>query len=83
MTAPVETKPTFKSGKTTVLFRRTFPSSVGVDMTDYTWWDITPDGKRFLMMKEAGTPASTGGSAQGIHIVLNWFEELKQRVPGK
>jgi hypothetical protein len=40
------------------------------------------DGKRFLMMKEVSA-ASAGGGPQKINIVLNWLEELKQRVPVK
>jgi pectate lyase len=46
-------------------------------------WDISPDGKRFLMMKEAGSTASETGGPRKINIVVNWFEELKQRVPMK
>jgi hypothetical protein len=46
-------------------------------------WGISPDNKRFLMMKPAA--ASDGESAaeipRKINIVLNWFEELKERVP--
>jgi Tol biopolymer transport system component len=45
-------------------------------------WDISPDGKRFLMVKEPST-ASSGGGPRKINIVLNWLEELKQRVPVK
>ncbi len=47
--------------------------------------DRKPDGKRFLMMKEAapaGRPAAATDSRK-IVIVLNWLEELKQRVPKK
>jgi serine/threonine-protein kinase len=41
-------------------------------------YDVTPDGQRFLMLK----PADTGESAPTqINVVLNWFEELKRRVP--
>jgi hypothetical protein len=40
-------------------------------------YDVSPDGQRFLMLK--------GGEEQQaatqIHVVLNWFEELKRRVP--
>ncbi len=38
-------------------------------------YDITPDGQRFLMVQ--------GGDANltQLNVVLNWFEELKQRVP--
>jgi len=39
-------------------------------------YDISPDGKRFLMMKEGLIQQQTP-----INIVLNWFEELKERVP--
>jgi len=50
---------------------------------DHSPWDISPDGKRFLMMKEPEAVASAGGSPRKINIVLNWTEELKQRVPVK
>jgi hypothetical protein len=46
-------------------------------------WDISPDGKRFLMMKATGPGASAGASLRRINIVVNWFEELKQRLPVK
>ncbi len=36
--------------------------------------DIAPDGERFLMIREEE-------SGTQINIVLNWFEELKERVP--
>jgi len=53
-------------------------------MTSGTPWDIHPDGKRFLMMKPPGAAPSTGsGERPKITIVLNWLEELKQRVPVK
>jgi hypothetical protein len=54
---------------------------VGVSLSEGTPWDISHDGKRFLMMKEAGSAASAGPPK--INIVLNWLEELKRRVPGK
>ncbi len=38
-------------------------------------YDVSNDGQRFLMMKQP-----LDGSSQ-INIVLNWFEELKERVP--
>jgi hypothetical protein len=43
-------------------------------------YDISRDGKRFLMLKTA--PASPA-TAPPVSIVLNWTEELKQRVPVK
>ena len=45
-------------------------------------YDITRDGKRFIGVLAAG--ATQGGSpAAQIQVVLNWTEELKQRVPTK
>ena len=78
MAVPVETEPTFKAGKPTVLFRRTHIRSTGLDFTNTTYWDISPDGKRFLMLKDA-----VAGGSRKINIVMNWFEELKQKVPTK
>jgi hypothetical protein len=40
-------------------------------------FDVSPDGKRFLMIEEPDQVASV---AQ-IDIVLNWLEELKRTVP--
>ena len=38
-------------------------------------YDISPYGKRFLMIKE-----SAGGDTAEFEVVLNWCEELKRRV---
>jgi len=39
------------------------------------------DGQHFLGLTDAAaTPSGSPFSAQ-IHVVLNWFEELKARVP--
>jgi serine/threonine-protein kinase len=47
-------------------------------------YDVTADGKRFLMIKAVEPPRSTAASAQSqLMVVLNWNEELKQRVPTK
>jgi hypothetical protein len=37
-------------------------------------YDVSADGQRFLMLEP------TEQTAQ-INVVLNWFEELKQKVP--
>ena len=42
----------------------------------YRLYDVSPDGKRFLVM----LPANETTSRSQINIVLNWFEELKQKV---
>jgi len=82
MAVAVKTEPGFDMVATPQpLFRGAYLSQPGrlVNTSLQTYlWDVSPDGKRFLMMKEAGSAASTR-----INIVLNWFEELKQRVPVK
>jgi len=64
---------TLTAGSPKVLFEGSYVShSVP---TGFQYYDISPDGKRFLMLKEV-TPETTQ-----IHVVLNWFEELKRLVP--
>jgi len=41
-------------------------------------YDITPEGDRFIMIK----PDEESEPTQ-INVVLNWFEELKRRVPAE
>ncbi len=38
-------------------------------------WDVTADGQRFLVMVKNPDPP-----ARAIHMVENWFEELKAGV---
>jgi Tol biopolymer transport system component len=80
MAISVETEPTFSLGISKILFRGSYISTISGNPE---MWDMHPDGKRFLMMKEATSDASVEGtSPPKINIVLNWFEELKERVPG-
>jgi Tol biopolymer transport system component/predicted Ser/Thr protein kinase len=43
-------------------------------------YDILPDGKHFLGVVLAGQ-TQTGTGPQQIQVVLNWFEDVKQRAP--
>jgi len=79
MEVPVDTKSTFSAGKPTILFRGTYVAGY----REAPSWDIHPDGKRFLMIKPPGAAPPTAALPRKINIVLNWFEELKQRVPVK
>jgi hypothetical protein len=42
-------------------------------------FDVTPDGKRFLFAQYSDTPSPP--PPKQIHVVFNWFEELKAKVP--
>ena len=72
MAVEITTEPSFSAGTPTMLFEGTFRSG-NVARADY---DVTPDGQRFVMVQQGGL---LGGSQ--LNVVLNWFEELKQRVP--
>jgi Tol biopolymer transport system component len=75
MAVDVTTQPTFSAGKPTTLFERQYRST-NASLPTY---DVASDGQRFLMVKQG----EQGTSATQINVVLNWFEELKRRVPTK
>ena len=43
-------------------------------------YDISPDGQRFLVIKEDASSASTSEGPE-IIVVQNWHQELLERVP--
>ena len=87
MAIEVETEPTFKFGKSEVLFN---PGDIGLGRESIFpgRFDISPEGKRFLTSKRVETPEdesraeeSTTEERRKIIFVVNWFEELKERLP--
>jgi serine/threonine-protein kinase len=52
-------------------------------VTNYREYDIMPNGKEFIMVFPVAQQTSAPPSLPSIHVVLNWFEELKQRVPAR
>jgi hypothetical protein len=73
MAVEITMRPSFSVGKPKVLFEGPYlPTPV-----TFPNYDVSPDGQRFLMLKDVGQEQSP---AQ-INVVLNWFEELKQKVP--
>jgi WD40-like Beta Propeller Repeat len=66
---------TFTAGTPRMLFEGNY-----VHGNNEALYDVSLDGKRFLMVKPGGQGDSPAPQQQ-INIVLNWFEELKQRVP--
>ena len=58
----IATSPTFRASRPQPLF----PAS-----SFMSEFDITPDGKRFVMVQEDTTPPP-----QQLHLVLNWFKTL-------
>jgi len=79
MAVSVEAGPVFNAGKPKELFQGTYALTRANEAV-VPHWDISPDGKRFLMMKppvSTGAMAAAAGSRQKIIVVLNWLEELK------
>jgi serine/threonine protein kinase len=84
MAVSSKTGPTFSIGTPKILFQGTYVNAdLEYDSWDNSTWDISPDGRRFLMMKETGLAASGVVRSRKINVILNWFEELKRRVPKK
>jgi serine/threonine-protein kinase len=76
MAVAIETKATFAAAKPKLLFEGHYEAGLYAFQPNY---DISPDGQRFLMIK-ASEQESAG---RQINVVLNWFEELKGRVPSE
>ncbi len=70
MAAPIDTQHAFSAGTPKTLFQGQY-----VTLSNSTPnYDVTADGQKFLMLKTTAPPAQ-------INVVVNWFEELKQKVP--
>lgn len=46
-------------------------------------YDISPDGQRILAVIAESTVGNQPTARPELRVVLNWFEELKQRAPAK
>ena len=73
MAVDITTEPSFSAGKPRMLFEGPYVPTP-VTLPNY---DVSLDGQRFLMLK-AVEPSD---APTQINVVLNWFEELKRRVP--
>jgi hypothetical protein len=77
MAVSIQTAPVFRSSRPIELFDAPYidGSTIAAIATTY---DVAPDGQHFLMIE--------GGEEEGanqLHLVLDWFEELKRLAPGK
>jgi hypothetical protein len=73
----VNTEPSFSIGKTTLELPAKGTEGGPVSIRNY---DVMPDG-RLLAVIYAGAPAVDSAETRQIHVVLNWFEELKEKLP--
>jgi hypothetical protein len=70
MAADVTDTPTFKVGVPHLLFETPVPADGSTQIV----WDVTADGKRFLIPKP---PSSQSSPQVPITVVLNWQQLLK------
>jgi Tol biopolymer transport system component len=73
MAVDIATQPSFAAGTPRLLFEGQYVPAPGASPN----YDVSPDGQRFLMLK----PIEQAAGPTQINVVLNWFEELKQKVP--
>ncbi len=71
MAVEVSTAPAFKAERPHLLFDKEY-----LDPYFSGFYDITADGERFVIVKPVERQRLTR-----INVVLNWFEELKRKVP--
>ena len=64
----------FSAGKPRMLFEGPYLPTAA----SFPYYDVSPDGQRFLMLKPVETQTS---APTQINVVLGWFAELKRRVP--
>jgi serine/threonine-protein kinase len=78
MSVDLNTESGLNPAKPRTLFERTFStSSADAGQWGHTY-AVFPDGKRFLFVENDARP-----EVHELRVVLNWFEELKARVPAK
>ncbi len=70
MAVSVQTTPAFQTGKPQLLFES---QHYGGSLIFHTY-DVSPNGREFLMLQESEELSTQ------LQVVLNWFEELRQRV---
>ena len=78
MVVEISTVPTLDVGQPRELFRRS--AAGGSPQAKYS---VTADGQRFLMSADLVASAGTGagGTRPKVVVVLNWHQELLERVP--
>jgi serine/threonine-protein kinase len=74
----VSTQPSVSFGAPVRAPKSGFSTNIPVSVRTY---DVLPDGKHFIGVIPVGQTQSSATGAPQIQVVLNWFEDMKQRVP--
>ena len=76
VSVPVTLAPTFTAGQGRKLFENSAYRGAGTGISDRTY-DVTPDGRRFVMIRATEPPQRT------LAVVQHWVDDLSRRVPTK
>jgi hypothetical protein len=71
MVVSISTKPEFTAGTPQVVFEGPYLNVSGLS------YNVAPDSQRFLVLQ----PQYDDSQIRELHVVTNWFEELKRLVP--
>lgn len=72
MSVSFETDPEFRASAPRLLFEGSFE----LETNGYRNFDVSPDGRRFVMIQGDDEPA-----LDRFVVILDWFEELERLVP--
>jgi Tol biopolymer transport system component len=78
MSVPIEMGASFVARNPMVLFKGQYAPTLGGRN-----YDVSPDGRRFLMLKVASAANGQVTTPARFNVVENWFDELKRLVPTK
>ena len=81
MAVPIDLQPTFTPGTPTLLFAGNYRGGPTGGSPNTRHYDISPHGDRFLMIKLDALAQEEVDILPPITVILNWFEELTERVP--
>ena len=75
MVVDIQSTPSFSAGRPRKLFDRVYERSIAL----WPNYDAAPDGERLLMVRRGSQPPP----ATHVNVVLNWLDELRQRLPAQ
>ncbi len=75
MAVDVETDPVFEASAPVLVTRSSYEALTAT--IDWPNYDVYPDGESFVMI----SAPEEGAERDHVDVVLNWFDELKRRVP--
>jgi serine/threonine-protein kinase len=75
MAVPVQSEPSFSASTPQVVFKGTYGSALSA-----RHYDVSPDGRRFLMLKSAQTTGDAS-AFRSLIVVQHWDQELTRLVP--